>query len=117
MKKGFFLLEALLACVLLSLLVGSLVHHYAQWSWSYKHAIGRSKALDELMKYIELRLTSSPEKNLNITTKNITMPAPHSSVPTFICPPAQCMEITASWRDDLDESTAMSVIVGGHYES
>jgi len=119
MKKGFFLLEALLACVLLSLLVGSIIHHYAQWARSYKNALDRSKALAALVMRIEHHAESYPESDLYVIThKKITIPAPESSfalIPTIILPQAQCMEIKVSWPHDANESLIIYAVLEGAY--
>jgi Tfp pilus assembly protein PilV len=112
MKKGFFLLEALLACVLISLLVGSIMHYHAQWSLCHKKSLDRSKALAQLMTFIEQRAEqlSAKSDGYEITQKKVSVPAPMSSDGDQY-PPAQCTEITISWN-----TGAMS-IVGGYNAS
>jgi len=121
MKKGFFLLEALLACMLISLLVGSVVHHYAQWARSYKNAVARANGLAALMTLVEQPTTSSSESDTYIITKKkIPIDAPDGAqllMPIIVCPSPQCVEITASLRGDAHDPVAISVIQGGIHAS
>jgi hypothetical protein len=112
MKKGFFLLEALLACVLISLLVGAIMHYHAQWSLCHKKSLDRAKALVMLMTVIEQRQEQSKAKleGYTIIQKKISVPAPQSSDGNRY-PQAQCTQITAVW-----DTGAMSVVVGGYDE-
>jgi hypothetical protein len=121
MKKGFFLLEALLACVLLSLLVGSVMHHYAQWSCSYRIALQRGNALAALMMLIEQGVHSCPEsESYTITTKKISVTSPTLSmqtVPSIECPPPHCFEMIASWDKNVDATPIVSLIFGSTHAS
>lgn len=107
MKKGFFLLEALLACVLISLLAGSIIHYHAQWSLCHKKSLDKSKALAELMACIERKKVFSGHDEYLITQKKVTVSAPISSDGDQY-PPAECAEITISWH-----TGAISIIAGG----
>ncbi len=109
MKKGFFLIEALLACVLIALLVGATIHYHAQWTRAYKESLDREKALAVLMARIEQGSISSSD--YAITKKTITVPA-SESIDMQIVEPAECTQITVSWRNGIGESRAMSAIIG-----
>lgn len=116
MKKGFFLLEALLACALLALLVGVVVHHYGQWSRSYKTVVRQNHALEVLMMCIEKKTAKFSDANSYMITKNaIELDAPSgslASIPSIQCPRPQCFEIIASWREDSQDTQSVSVITG-----
>jgi Tfp pilus assembly protein PilV len=116
MKKGFFLLEALLACVLLTVLVGSVMHHYAQWSCSYRNALQRGKALAALMMLVEQRVQSCPESEpYTITTKKLSIDPPTISmhtIPRIECSSPQCVEIAAAWHDEGYSAPTVSLVVG-----
>lgn len=107
MKKGFFLLEALLACVLISLLAGSILHYHAQWSLCYKKSLDRSKAVAALMTYLEQREKHSITDGYTITQKKIAVAAP-ASFDGDQYPPVECIEVTISW-----DTGTISVITGG----
>lgn len=114
MKKGFFLLEALLACTLILLLVGAIMHHHAQWSLCYKRSMDRDKALAELSNFIEQGETTSYD--YIITQKTLSVPAPESTNGMHY-PPAECTQVTVSWRDTDGGPCAISIVVGTHEES
>jgi type II secretory pathway pseudopilin PulG len=110
MKKGFLLLEALLACVLISLLLAAIMRYHAQWSRCHKKSLDRAKALAVLITCIEHRETQ-PNAQLDgyiITKKKIPIPAPESSDGLHY-PSAECTEITVTW-----DAGAMSAVAGGY---
>ena len=98
MKKGFFLLEALLACVLISLLAGSILHYHTQWTLCHKKSLDRSKAVAKLVTFIEQRGMQSNAQldGYLITQKKVAVQAPVSSDGDHY-PSAQCTQITISW--------------------
>jgi Tfp pilus assembly protein PilE len=116
MKKGFFLLEALLACALLALLTGVVVHHYGQWSRSYKKVMHQHCALGKLMQVIEKKTANSFDVSPYAITKNtIELDEPSGSlisVPGIQCPRPQCFEIIAFWGEDSQDIQSVSVITG-----
>jgi len=115
MKKGFFLLEALLACTLLMILVGVVIHHYAQWSVQYKKVIQQKNAISILMMLIEKGADESFDTALyTVTKKNIRVDPPQSSLPLSLgitYPDPQCAEIIVSWQGDSNTSQAVCAIV------
>ena len=117
MKKGFFLLEALLACVLIALLVGAIMHYHAQWSLCYKRSLDRSKALAKLMAHIEQRKSFNQRDVIadecKISIKNVSIPVSVSSDGRYY-PPAHCMQISLSWNDPVQGTCEMSAIMEGN---
>lgn len=121
MKKGFFLLEALLACVLISLLAGAMVHYHAQWSVCHKKSLELGKALVMLITLVEQRGSQAnvSSNDYIITKKKMSVPAPISSdahLSELTYPPAHYTEITVSWSDVIGGSRAISAVIGGDDE-
>lgn len=109
MKKGFFLMEALLSCVLISLLAGSIVHYNAQWSLSHKKCIDKSKAVQFITAYLEQEREYVSTDGYTIIAKKISIPAPVSSDRDQY-PGWECTEITIASGTD-----TMSVIAGDRH--
>lgn len=115
-KKGFFLLEALLASMLLSLLVGVLIHHYGQWSFGYRRAIQQGRALSLLMTLIEQGTFTSPEpETYTLTEQSIEYGEPEGSL-ALVIPRGSIRRagraITLSWVDHRNAEQQLSVMVG-----
>lgn len=104
MKKGFFLLEALLACALLALIVGVVLHHYGQWSRNYKKVMQQKNALAVLTMLIETKKELSLDTQLyTITKQRLAIDAPTGSlamVSGIVCPPPHCTALKIAWQDD-----------------
>lgn len=117
MKKGFFLFEALFACVLISFLVGTFLQHHAQWFRSHKKSLDRSKALAHLMAHIEQseKPSNLPLEGYKITLKKISVPAPTSSDGQHYAP-AQCTELIISWDDSIAGSSQIGIVLGDYHE-
>ncbi len=117
MKKGFFLLEALLACTLLSVLVGAIIHHYGQWSRSYKKAVQQGKAVSIMMTLIEQQIDKSPESECySVSKKIIPIAHPGGSLALISgveLPSPSCIEVIVSWNDDATGTHTVSAITGG----
>lgn len=115
MKKGFFLLEALLACALLALIVGAVVHHYGQWSRSYKKVMQQKNALAVLTMLLETKKESCPDAASYIITKQrVEIDAPTGSlaaVSGVTCPRPQCAALKVAWQDDTQFTHSVCAIV------
>ena len=116
MKNGFFLLEALLASALLCIFVGSIIHHYGQWSRSYRRAVLQGNALSELMSLLERGIEQCSDHDIyNVSKQSIDIDEPVGSflsIPSVLCPHPQCIEMTLSWKGDGSTIQKISAITG-----
>lgn len=109
------MLEALLACALLSLIIGSVIHHYGQWFCSYKRALRQGKALSLLMMVAEKGTQTCSEPEYAITKKNVAIDDCTGSlreIPTIEIPRPHCYEVTIAWQDERNTIQKIGAIMG-----
>jgi hypothetical protein len=116
MKQGFFLLEALCACLVLFLLAGSTIHHYGQWTRSHRSVIHRKNALVVLTTILEqgTKESAKPE-NYTYSEQSLACSEPSSSLilPSSVSyPRVQCREITLSWQEEGRGIQSLSIVAG-----
>lgn len=108
MKKGFFLLEALLASAVLMIMVGAVLQHYGQWARAYRNTKECNAALSCMHECIE-KDGDRGNETYHISKRVHTIEQPIGLPPEIIHPRVQCTEIEITWNDG---KRSMFVIAG-----
>jgi len=113
-KQGFFLLEALCACALLTILAGGMMHHYGQWFAHYTQAIEQSEGLSTLIKLMEQESQEDTEaEGYTLLRKAIILDNPSGYWgESGGLPPPKCRELILTWQGKGNHTASVSLIAG-----
>lgn len=107
-KKGFFLLEALLACALLTSMVGFVLQHYSQWTQAYR----RSKAYNYMITLMH-DTAIKPDIGYSITERLTVLEEPIGLPSGVVSPRIKGKEIEVVCAESGQRVCAMVGVVDG----